>query len=85
MLRAPHCDIHCKNVRYPNGIRAACSGAERGAYESMSPQAGIRPEPMRVGTSPRPKPTGLALAAILFLTMDDKMTFSRPIADRDVR
>jgi hypothetical protein len=43
MLRAPHCDIHCKNVRYPNGIRAACSGAERGAYESMSPQAGIRP------------------------------------------
>jgi len=34
-------DIHCKNVRWSNGIWAHCSGADGGADESMSPQFGI--------------------------------------------
>ena len=42
MLRALHRDIHCKNVRWSNGISAPCSGADDGADESTSPQVGIR-------------------------------------------
>src|SRR5262245_9013613 len=41
MLRAPHRDIHCKNVRWSNGIWARCSDADGGTDESMSPQFGI--------------------------------------------
>jgi hypothetical protein len=36
-----HWDIHCKNVRWSNGIWAPCSGADGGADESMSPHFSI--------------------------------------------
>ena len=38
----PHRDVHCKNVRWSNGIWAPCSSADGAADESVSPQSGIR-------------------------------------------
>ena len=57
-------------------------GVQKDTGLSDSPLADIGLGPNRCGLvlCPRPKPIGLVLAAVLFLTMDDKMT---PIADRD--
>src|SRR6516165_10538913 len=41
ILREPHQDIHCKNVRWTNGIWGPCPSADVGEHESIFSQSGI--------------------------------------------
>src|SRR5215831_18421867 len=57
----PHRDIHCKNLRWSNGIWAALLSADGAADESVSPQFGIRHCPQCRG-----EPASTTIAPVLF-------------------